>query len=91
MDACKTSISYRLTSQFLHRTLDAFNRGELDADTAAQLLSVSRAHLFRLRAAWLQHPAAFTLRLSSGDHRPDWPSEIQQFLQAFLPLQRPPN
>ena len=84
-------LAHRLTSQFLHQTLDAFNRGELDPDTAAQLLSVSRAHLFRLRAAWLQQPAAFTRHLSGGDHRPDWPAEIQQFLQAFLPLQRPLN
>ena len=87
----KHQLAHRLTSQFLHQTLDAFNRGELDPDTAAQLLSVSRAHLFRLRAAWLQQPAAFTLHLSGGDHRPDWPAEVQQFLQAFLPLQRPPN
>ena len=87
----KHQLAHRLTSQFLHQTLDAFNRGELDPDTAAQLLSVSRAHLFRLRAAWLQQSAAFTLHLSGGDHSPDWPAEVQQFLQAFLPLQRPLN
>ena len=63
----------------------------MDPDTAAQLLSVSRAHLFRLRAAWLQHPADFTLRLSGGNHRTAWPTEVQQFLQSFLALQRPPN
>src|ERR1039457_1232567 len=87
----KHQLAHRLTSQFLHQTLDAFNRGELDPDTAAQLLSVSRAHLFRLRAAWLQQPAAFPLHLSGGAHRPDWPAEVPQFMQAFLPLQRPPN
>jgi len=54
-------------------------------------LNVSRAHLFRLRAAWLQHPAAFALHLSGGNHRSDWPAEVQQFLKTFLPLQRPPN
>jgi len=63
----------------------------LDPNTAAQLLSVSRAHLFRLRAAWLQHPADFTLQLSGGNHRSAWPAEVQQFLKSFLPLQRPPN
>ena len=39
-------LAHRLTSQFLHQTLDAFNRGELDPDTAAQLLSVSRLTSF---------------------------------------------
>ena len=76
---------------FLQQTLDAFNRGDLDPNTAAQLLSVSRAHLFRLRAAWLQHPTTFTLHLSGGDHRPASPEILQQFLPTFLPLQRPPN
>jgi hypothetical protein len=73
------------------QTLDAFNRGELDTDTAAQLLNVSRAHLFRLRAAWLQHPTTFSLHLSGGDHHAAWPDDVQAFLRAFLPLQRPPN
>jgi hypothetical protein len=77
--------------EFLHQTLDAFNCGELDPDTAAQLLSVSRAHLFRLRATWLRRPSDFTLQLSGGNHRSAWPAEVQQFLQTFLPLQRPPN
>jgi len=54
-------------------------------------LSVSRAHLYRLRAAWLQHPAAFAAHLSGGNHRATWPAHIQEFLRAFLPLQRPPN
>ena len=87
----KHQLAKRLTLRFLHQTLDAFNRGDLDPDTAAQLLSVSRAHLFRLRAAWLQHPATFTLDLSGGGHRPAWPEAVRQFLQNFLPLQRPPN
>jgi len=87
----KHQLAKRLTVEFLHQTLDTFNRGDLDPDTAAQLLSISRAHLFRLRAAWLRQPAAFALHLSGGSHRPAWPAEVQQFLQTFLPLQRPPN
>ena len=87
----KSQLAKRLTLRFLLQTLTAFNRGDLNPDTAAQLLSVSRAHLFRLRAVWLQHPSAFTLRLSGGAYRPLWPDAVQQFLQAFLPLQRPPN
>ena len=87
----KHQLAKRLTLPFLHQTLDAFNRGNLDCLAAAELLSVSRAHLFRLRAAWLQQPAAFTLQLSGGNHHSVWPAEVQQFLQNFLPLQRPPN
>ena len=87
----KHQLANRLTLQFLHQTLDAFNCGDLDPDTAAHLLSVSRAHLYRLRAAWLQKPSAFTIHLSVGNHRTPWSTEVQQFLQSFLPLQRPPN
>ena len=76
---------------FLQQTLDAFNQGKLDTDSATQLLNVSRAHLFRLRAAWLGHPATFALHLSGGDHRAAWPADVRQFLEDFLPLQRPPN
>ena len=47
----KHKLAKRLTLQFLHQTLDAFHRGDLDTDIRAQLLSVSRAHLFQLRAA----------------------------------------
>lgn len=54
-------------------------------------MSVSRAQLFRLRAARLRQPAAFHAKLSGGNHRTRWPAEVQQFLKAFLPLQRPPN
>lgn len=44
-----------------------------------------------MRADWLCKPGDFTLRLSGGNHRRDWPEEVQKFLESFLPLQRPPN
>jgi hypothetical protein len=72
---------------FLLQTLADFNQGKLDTDTATQLLNVSRAHLFRLRALWLQHPTTFALRLSGGNHHPAWPEEVRKFLEGFLPLQ----
>ena len=87
----KYQIPKRLTPLFLSQTLQAFNTGQLDADTTAQQLSVSRAHLYRLRTRWLRHPATFSAQLSGGSHRPDWPAEVDLFLQSFLPLQRPPN
>ncbi len=39
----KHQLAKRLTVEFLHHTLDAFHHGDIDPDTAAQLLSVSRA------------------------------------------------
>src|ERR1035438_6766101 len=87
----KPQLANRFTLQFLHHTLDAFNRGDLDSDTAAKLPNVNRAHRFRLRAAGLQPPAAFTLLLSGGNHLADLPADVQPFLQTFLPLQRPPS
>ena len=87
----KHQIPKRLTPLFLNQTLKAFNAGQLDATTAAQELNVSRAHLYRLRTRWLRHPASFTAQLSGGPHRADWTADVDQFLQSFLPLQRPPN
>jgi hypothetical protein len=87
----KSQLAKRLTPEFLTQSLAAFHRGELDALTAAGLLEISRAHLFRLRHAWLRQPAAFSLRASGGDQHAAWPLEVQRFLKAFLPLQRPPN
>lgn len=87
----KHQLPRRVTLLFLQQTLDTFNQGKVDTATAAQLLNVSRAHLFRLRALWLQHPSTFTPRLSGGNHHVLWPEDVRQFLAAFLPLQRPPN
>lgn len=87
----KHQLAKRLTIEFLQQTIAAFNRGDLDPDSAAELLNVSRAHLFRLRATWLRAPGNFSAQLSGGNHRAAWPVEIRQFLQDFLPLQRPPN
>lgn len=81
----------RLTPEFLRQTLDAFHRGDLDLEIAMELLEVSRAHLFRLRLAWLHQSTTFTVRPSGGDHHEAWPVEVRRFLAVFLPLQRPPN
>jgi hypothetical protein len=91
LSLAKHQLAKRLALPFLFQTLATFNRGELDPDTAAQLLNISRAHLFRLRAAWLQHPDTFAIELSGGNHLKLWPVEVQAFLPTFLPLQRPPN
>jgi hypothetical protein len=87
----KQQLARRLTPEFVSLTLDSFHKGRLSTQDACELLLVSRAHLFRIRLAWLHSAAGFALRVSGGDHHQAWPLEVQEFLVAFLPLQRPPN
>jgi hypothetical protein len=87
----KQQLAKRLTPEFIVQTIEAFNRGSIDAAAATELLSVSRSQLFRLRLAWMHQVSNFKAGLSGGNHHQTWPVEIQRFLQAFLPLQRPPN
>jgi hypothetical protein len=86
----KHQLAKRLTAEFVTQTLQAFHRGDLDSAQATELLGLSRSHLFRLRLAWLHRPQAFVPQLSGGNHHEVWPPEVRRFLEAFLPLQRPP-
>ncbi len=63
----------------------------MDALEATEQLQISRAHLYRLRTQWLQNRSQFRPKLSGGDHWPDWPPQVCQFLQNFVPLQNPSN
>jgi len=87
----KQQLARRLTTPFLQHILQEFNEGHLAASEAAQILCISPAHLYRLRTRWLQQRAQFSPKRSGGDHWPEWPPEAIQFLQAFVPLQKPPN
>jgi hypothetical protein len=87
----KNQLAKRLTDPFLQHILQQFNDGHIDATEASHQLQISRAHLYRLRTRWLQNRSEFAAQLSGGDHWPDWPPEAQQFLKAFVPLQKPPN
>jgi hypothetical protein len=84
-------LARRLPRPFLQRILQLFNGGQIDRQEAAQHLQVSPAHLYRLRARWLKQRSRFSARLSGGDHWPDWPPAVIQFLKDFIPLQKPPN
>ena len=44
-----------------------------------------------MRTAWLADRSGFTPTASGGDHRGRWPSTVHDFLEVFLPLQKPPN
>jgi hypothetical protein len=87
----KQQLARRLTPDFIRQTIESFHRGDLAAAAACELLTVSRAQLFRIRLAWLHKPQGFALHVSGGDHHAPWPVDVQRFLEAFLPLQRPPN
>lgn len=87
----KKQLAKRLTNPFVHRILEQFNQGKIDAPAAAEQLRVSRAHLYRLRSLWLPKRSRFSPKASGGDHWPDWPQPVSQFLKKFVPLQRPPN
>ena len=87
----KKQLAKRLTTPFLLQILTQFNQGNIDGSDAALHLQISRAHLYRLRTRWLRLRSQFNAQLSGGDHRSDWPPEATQFLQDFVPLQKPPN
>jgi hypothetical protein len=87
----KKQLANRLTNPFLQNILQQFNDGQIDCAEASHYLRISRAHLYRLRTRWLPNRSGFSAQLSGGGHWPDWPAEASQFLQAFIPLQKPPN
>ncbi len=87
----KKQLAKRFTAPLLHRILQQFNAGKIDGADAAHHLQISRAHLYRLRARWLRRRSRFSVKISGGDHRPDWPPEATRFLKDFVPLQKPPN
>lgn len=87
----KHQLAKRLTADFIAQTIESFHRGLIDSAEATELLGICRSHLFRLRLTWLRKPQGFVPHLSGGNHHEAWPVEVQQFLEAFLPLQRPPN
>ena len=76
---------------FVRRVLWDFNKGNLDAATAAERLGVSQAQLYRYRTAYLRNKTEYEPKVSGGNHRAGWPLEVLQFIEDFLPLQKPPN
>jgi hypothetical protein len=75
----------------VRRILKDFNCGELDATNAAARLGVSRSRLYQLRAAYLKDRDGYVPGASGGDRSGPWPRAVVEFLQGFLPLQKPPN
>jgi hypothetical protein len=80
-----------MPSDFIGRVLKDFNERSLDAATAAEALGISRAQLYRYRTAYLRDQQHYEPRGSGGNRRNPWPAEALQFMDEFLPLQKPPN
>ncbi|MEY3275820.1 MAG: hypothetical protein RL153_1086 [Verrucomicrobiota bacterium] len=74
---------------FVHRSLDDFNAGALDASEAASRLGMSRSHLFRLRHRHLNGKPVTAV--SGGNHLQRWPEAVQAVRAAFLARPEAPN
>lgn len=87
----KRQIIHRLPADFIRRTLQDFNAGNLDATEACRRLGVGKSRLYQLRTLWLKNRQTLRLDSSGGDHRKPWPEAAAAFLREFIPLQPPPN
>lgn len=87
----KTQIIHRFPLEFILRSLEKFNAGNLNAANAAALLGISRSRLYQMRSEWLADRDSFRPKPSGGNRRGHWPGEVHDFLNSFLPLQNPPN
>jgi len=63
----------------------------MDSATACERLQIGRAHLYRLRTAWLKNKSAFEPHLSGGNHKELWSKPVTDFLKEILPLSKPLN
>lgn len=82
-------LSNRLAPPDIRDTLEQFVAGRVAAPAAAAALGISRSRLYQLKTDYLR--ARVEGRLSSwapgrsgGDHRPDWPAEVQDLLRRAL-------
>ena len=52
---------------------------------------MSRSRLYELRTDFLRDKNSYGPQASGGSHRTPWPAKAITFLEAFLPIQSPPN
>jgi hypothetical protein len=82
---------HRLPVRFVRQVLEAFNARRLDAAVAMEQLDIKRTQLYDLRSLWLRNRRHFNPKASGGNHYRPWPVAVLDFLEEFVPLQRPPN
>ena len=86
---------YRCSAPFLRHLLAGFRAGQLDVQTLAEELGLSRSRCYKLYAQYLQacaHGQADTWSpgRSGGDHYPAWPAEVTALLRRLL-SSKPPS
>jgi hypothetical protein len=80
---------HRQAPSFIRHVLNAFRKGLLTANQAADQLGVSRSRLYRLSTDYLQACAQKKARLwtpggSGGNHTKAWPQPVLQLLKKRL-------
>jgi len=91
----KRQLIKRIPSPFIRHLLAAHRAGQLSAQAAAQELSVSRTHFYRLYSDYLKacaqgHADTWSPSCSGGDHYPDWTAEVTALLTKLL-ASKPPS
>jgi len=86
---------YRCCAPFIRHLLAGFRAGQLDAQTVAEELGLSRSRFYKLYTHYLQACAhgqadTWTPNRSGGDHYPDWPVEVTSLLRTLL-SSKPPS
>lgn len=89
-------LAHRLASPLIRHVLARFRAEQLDADTAAVKLNLSRSRFYELYADYLRACAhhqqdRWLPGTSGGDHAPDWPPEVLALLRKRLSSAPPAN
>ena len=89
-------LTHRLALPLIRHVLTRFRAEQLDADTAATNLKLSRSRFYELYADYLRACAHHQEALwrpghSGGDHAPEWPPEVLALLHKRLASTPPAN
>jgi hypothetical protein len=82
----KPQLTHRLPAPFIRHLLAAYRGGQPTAGAAAAELGLRPSRFYQLYSEYLRACAhgqaeAWSPGRSGGDHRPDWPAEVEALLQ----------
>jgi hypothetical protein len=85
----KLQLIKRLPAPLIRHLLASHRAGQLCAKAAAAELGLAHSRFYKLYSQYLRACAAgqaqtWVPRVSGGDHRPDWPSEVTALLTKLL-------
>lgn len=87
----KKQLCHRYPHQYIQHIIEAFNEGRLNAAEAMEGLQIGQSQLYELRHEWLRNQRQLPDRVSGGARRADWPVEVLEFIEGFLPHCSPMN